>query len=270
MTTVRLVGIVLCTLVLAACGPRHLVAPAVQSPEEVYDNHSQASFVARGSVEAVLDSLVAELQTRECLTVRRGRDASGTAALALDDPCPGQSNRAVVRVVDGGDGTVRGTVEAVYSGASTNRSLAVLPAGALFHRNVPVFVVPITEPGQPACSTLDAWHAETGAPPRPDLPRDTTVAETPPELVGGLDGFSRSVRYPDTARRDGVQGLTFARFVVDETGAVTCAELTVSLRPDLDAEALRAVREARLTPGTQDGRAVKVRMAIPINFRIRY
>ncbi|HEX8297720.1 MAG TPA: energy transducer TonB [Rubricoccaceae bacterium] len=250
---------------LSGCGPRQVARTA---PME-YDNRSESSFVALGSVETVLDSLVADLRTQTCLTIRRGRDPDGISALSLSDPCPGQNNRAVVRVVDGGDGTVRGTTETIYSGASTERNLALLPAGALSRRDVPVFVVPIVERGQPACSTVEAWRAGLNTPsPSEPPPPDTTVVEVAPELIGGLEAFAQSVRYPQGARRAGAQGLTIGRFVVEDTGVVSCAELIVSLRPDLDAEALRAIREARLRPGTQNGRPVTVRMAIPIKFRI--
>jgi protein TonB len=36
-----------------------------------------------------------------------------------------------------------------------------------------------------------------------------------------------------------------------------------------DEEALKAVRDARFTPGKQRGQAVKVKMSLPITFKLR-
>lgn len=250
--------------------------PTVASPGERFDNSARVSFVALGSVEAVADSLVADLLQQECLEVQRGLDEAGVVAISLRDTCPGQTHRGLVRLVDGGDGTVRGTSEAVYHGASTTRQLVTMPTAALFRRKVPVTTLAVPESGQAPCQTVESWRADLDAPPPDDPPRDaptrdTTVqvTEVPPVLIGGIDGFVQTVRYPRAARRAGAQGRTFVRFTVGETGAVTCADLIVSLRPDLDAEALRAVRATRFMPGTQDGRAVKIRMTLPITFRIQ-
>ena len=271
----RLVLPVLLLVSLAGCGPRRLVVsrvppPAVVTlPEQTLTNRAEVSFVALGSVDAVLDAVVADLRAHDCLDVRRERDSTDTDVLVLSDPCPGSGSRAVLRVVDLGDGTVRGTVVALYSGASVGRPLALAPADALARQEVPVFVEPVPEFGQAACSAAEEWRTGLDAPPRLDVLQDTTLTEVEPVLIGGFDGFVRSVRYPDASRRAGLEGRTFVRFIVDETGAVTCAELLVSLSPDLDAEALRAVRAARFTPGTQDGRPVKVSFSVPMTFRLR-
>ncbi len=262
MTRLSLVLIVL----LSGAAAPVAAQPAVVSPEERFEHSARVFFVAIGSVDAIADSLVADFGQQECLEVRRGLDAAGVVAISLRDPCPGQANRGLIRLVDGGDGTVRGTSETVFSTASMDRLLMFLPTAALFRRHVPMTTLPVPEPGGTPCRTVESWRAELSAP-----PRDTTVqaTEVQPVLIGSFERFVQSIRYPDAARRDGAQGRTFVRFVVGETGAVTCADLILSLRPDLDAEALRAVRAARFTPGTQAGRPVPTLMTLPITFRIR-
>lgn len=100
-------------------------------------------------------------------------------------------------------------------------------------------------------------------------PVDTLdFAEVQPVLIGGIAGLQRSIVYPDADRRAGTQGRVIVRFVVDETGAPTEVEVVRGVSPGLDSASVAAVRAARFTPGTQDGRPVKVRFTLPVSFRI--
>jgi TonB family protein len=94
------------------------------------------------------------------------------------------------------------------------------------------------------------------------------VVDDPPELIGGLEGLQQEVRYPEAARAAGVEGTVFVQFVVDENGRVTDERVIRSVSPELDAEALRVIRQARFEPGTQRGEPVKVRFTIPIQYRL--
>lgn len=261
---IRFAPLVLLTL-LSGCSPRRLTAADGPPP----DNSAEASFVALGAPGAVLDAIAADLRLQDCLAVERGRDSTGVDVLVLTDPCPGQKNRALVRVVDDGDGMARGTVVALFTSASAGRSLATLPSAALYRQDVPAFAVPVPSSGGPACMTIAAWRAGLDASSRMEQAPDSTLDQVDPVFVRGFDRFVRSIRYPSLSRRAGIEGRTVVRFVVDATGAVTCADLMVSLSPELNAEALRAVRAARFVPGTLDGRPVPIRLSIPITFRIR-
>ena len=99
------------------------------------------------------------------------------------------------------------------------------------------------------------------APPPPAVERQ-------PELIGGLAGLNARVVYPKGARSDGVEGRVIVQFVVDTDGTVQDA--TVLRTPDerLSQAALRAVLTSQFTPGTLDGRPVRVRFTMPINFRL--
>lgn len=240
------------------------------TPPPVSDSDAAVEFIVLGSAEDAAGLLDEALRTLDCLTVLRSRDSTGVPVLAFSDPCPGESNRAVLRLVDGGDGTTRGLVRATFSSASAIRSLALLPVEALNRREVPVYIVPITGAGHPPCVTFEEWRATLETPPSaPTAEVGGDYEEVTPVLVGGIGRFVQSVQYPNAALIKQIEGRTVARFVVGETGAVSCAELTVSLGPDLDAEALRAVRAARFSPGTQNGRPVPVRMSLPVVFRIQ-
>jgi protein TonB len=117
--------------------------------------------------------------------------------------------------------------------------------------------------------------AVTGPPPPPEPPTPPeeerteeifVVVEEAPALIGGLAGLHANVRYPETARRAGVQGRVIVQFVVDEEGRVVDPVILAGRHPLLDKEALRVIREVRFTPGRQRGTPVKVRMSIPITF----
>ena len=92
--------------------------------------------------------------------------------------------------------------------------------------------------------------------------------ENPPQLIGGLEGLMQEIRYPEAAKAEGIEGTVFVQFVVDETGNVIDERVLRSLSPEIDAEALRVVRQARFEPGTQRGEPVKVRFSLPIKFKL--
>lgn len=92
--------------------------------------------------------------------------------------------------------------------------------------------------------------------------------ENPPQLIGGLEGLMQEIRYPEAAKAEGIEGTVFVQFVVDETGNVIDERVLRSLSPEIDAEALRVIRQARFEPGTQRGEPVKVRFSLPIKFKL--
>jgi TonB family protein len=104
-------------------------------------------------------------------------------------------------------------------------------------------------------------------PPRPEVPRPFVTEQTP-ELIGGLGALQRKVRYPELARRAGVEGRVILQFTVDEQGRVTDPRIIRGIGAGCDEEALRVVKQARFRPGTQRGKPVQVKMSLPITFRL--
>jgi protein TonB len=103
----------------------------------------------------------------------------------------------------------------------------------------------------------------------PSAPREPfVVVEQMPELVGGLTSVQEQLRYPEFARKAGVEGRVIVQFVVDEGGRVEQPRIVRGLGAGLDAEALRVVRQVRFIPGHQRGVPVKVKMSLPITFRL--
>jgi len=99
------------------------------------------------------------------------------------------------------------------------------------------------------------------------------VVENQPEPVGGMAAFykhvQKNLKYPEQARRMGVEGRVFVQFVVDKDGNLTDVQILKGIGSGCDEEALRVVKSApKWNPGKQRGRPVRVRMSIPIVFKL--
>lgn len=101
------------------------------------------------------------------------------------------------------------------------------------------------------------------------------LADPMPSFNGGgtLD-FCRWVqerlRYPHEAVIYGIEGHVVVSFVVEADGKVSNAEVLASPDPTLSEAALSVVRQSpRWIPGRLDGRPVRVRLSIPIDFNLQ-
>lgn len=94
------------------------------------------------------------------------------------------------------------------------------------------------------------------------------VVEEQPEC-GGVQALQKEVEYPDFARKAGIEGRVFVQFVVNEEGNVVQPKVTRGVHKLLNEEALRAVQELDCNPGMQRGNPVKVRMSLPVTFRLQ-
>jgi periplasmic protein TonB len=95
------------------------------------------------------------------------------------------------------------------------------------------------------------------------------VVEDMPELIGGLGELQRQIRYPEMARRAGIEGRVYIQFIVNERGEVEDPRVIRGIGGGADEEALRVVSQARFTPGMQRGRPVRVQYSLPIFFRLQ-
>ncbi|WP_456426909.1 energy transducer TonB [Rhodocaloribacter sp.] len=124
---------------------------------------------------------------------------------------------------------------------------------------------------------LDEPLAELPPPPAPreeekveePEPEIFVVVEEMPVLIGGLKGLQAKIRYPELAKKAGVQGRVIVQFVVNEQGDVENATVIRGIGGGADEEALRVISAAKFKPGKQRGRPVKVRMSLPILFKLR-
>jgi protein TonB len=100
-----------------------------------------------------------------------------------------------------------------------------------------------------------------------------SIVEDQPTPQGGIEAFykyvGKNINYPAQARRMGVEGKVYVQFVVDKDGSLNEVQAIKGIGAGCDEEAVRVVKAApKWKPGKQRGRAVKVRMVIPITFKL--
>ena len=76
-------------------------------------------------------------------------------------------------------------------------------------------------------------------------------------------------RYTEDAVRGRVEGVVVLDAVIDAEGKVTETRVTRSLHPELDEQAVLALKQWQFQPGTRDGRPVSVVVEVEINFKLR-
>ncbi|HWP82833.1 MAG TPA: energy transducer TonB [Bacteroidota bacterium] len=107
-------------------------------------------------------------------------------------------------------------------------------------------------------------------PPRDDEEEAYFVAvEELPEPIGGIGAIQALVVYPEIAKRAGVEGTVYVEAFVDENGNVTRTNVVKGIGAGCDEAAMAAVQKVKFKPGKQRGKPVKVRMSIPIRFRLQ-
>jgi TonB family protein len=94
------------------------------------------------------------------------------------------------------------------------------------------------------------------------------VVEDRPELKGGMEALQQAIEYPEAAKQAGIEGRVFVQFIVDENGDVVNPKVTRGVHEALDRAALDAVKGLSFEPGKQQGEAVKVKMALPVTFKL--
>ena len=100
-----------------------------------------------------------------------------------------------------------------------------------------------------------------------------SMVEDMPEFPGGMQGLvtymGKNLEYPKNARENNIQGRVMVSFVVNEDGHLSDFSIAKSANDELDNEALKMAKSMpNWKPGSKDGKPVKVRYTIPVNFRL--
>ena len=78
------------------------------------------------------------------------------------------------------------------------------------------------------------------------------------------------LKYPQEAVSEGIQGTVDVAFIIEKDGNVSNVEVVRGVSEELDAEAVRVVAASpKWKPGKVAGRAVRTRVVIPVEFRLR-
>ena len=96
------------------------------------------------------------------------------------------------------------------------------------------------------------------------------VCEQMPTYEGGdaalLKYITDSVKYPELAKKHGVQGRVVIGFIVEKDGSLTNVKVLRAVDRALDAEALRVVKGMpKWIPSRHNGQRVRVRYLLPIH-----
>jgi len=130
---------------------------------------------------------------------------------------------------------------------------------------------PVVQLAFAICLSLCAPLYAQNSPPPADPDSDTLPAGvyhvggavTPPRAI-----YAPNPEYTDKARKAKINGNVVVSLFVTPEGDARDVRVTKSLTPDLDAEAVEAVRKWKFKPATKDGQPVAVQIFAEANFRL--
>lgn len=99
------------------------------------------------------------------------------------------------------------------------------------------------------------------------------VTEEMPTFPGGMEKWvsflGSNLKYPEEARKKGLEGTVILMFEIHQDGSVHNPEILRGVSEEIDQEALRVLSNSPdWMPGKQKGEAVKTRMRLPIQFKL--
>lgn len=99
------------------------------------------------------------------------------------------------------------------------------------------------------------------------------VVEQQPTFPGGDEALfkfiTKNIKYPYQAQKAEVQGTVFVEFIVNSDGHLSDFKILKGQGFGLDEEAMRVIKMSPdWVPGKNGGKAVKVRVQVPIKFRL--
>jgi len=105
------------------------------------------------------------------------------------------------------------------------------------------------------------------------VPEFVHYAEVMPEFEGGQEAFlkfvAKHIKYPSPARRMGIEGKSYIEFIVDVDGTITQVKIYKGIGAGCDEEAVRVIQSSpKWKPGKQQGKPVRVKMVLPVNFKL--
>jgi TonB family protein len=99
------------------------------------------------------------------------------------------------------------------------------------------------------------------------------VVEKMPSYPGGDDAriafLVKNIKYPEQAKKNGIQGKVFVSFIVEADGSITDVKVLRGIGGGCDEEATRVIKMMpKWNPGTDKGKPVRVQFNLPIKFAL--
>ena len=115
-----------------------------------------------------------------------------------------------------------------------------------------------------ASNGKEAVAAETGTPAESAEEAKIDVDQMP------VPKTTVQPKYPEKARKAGIQGMVLLKVKVSETGSVESVQVEegVEGHTELDEAAVEAVKQWSFEPAQKDGEPVAIEVAIPVQFRL--
>lgn len=104
---------------------------------------------------------------------------------------------------------------------------------------------------------------------RPQEDPYAAFAEVMPEPVGGLEAIIKKIVYPEIAKKAGLSGKLYLLIYVDEKGKVDDVKVIKGLGGGCDEAAIKAVKDSKFSPGKNSDVPVKVKLSLPITFKMK-
>ena len=100
------------------------------------------------------------------------------------------------------------------------------------------------------------------------------IVDEMPAFPGGdyelIKYIEENLNYPQDAMESGIHGRVFVKIIVEPNGSISSAKIIRGLGFGCDEEAIRVIESMpNWKPGRKNGEAVRVNMAVPVNFKLQ-
>ncbi|MHB1687845.1 MAG: energy transducer TonB [Ignavibacteriaceae bacterium] len=93
-------------------------------------------------------------------------------------------------------------------------------------------------------------------------------AQVMPQPVGGIESIYKKISYPEMAKKAGLEGKVYLLIYINEKGTVDNVKILKGIGGGCDEAAENGVKEVKFTPGKQNGVPVKVKLSLPVTFKL--
>ncbi|MFQ5769165.1 MAG: energy transducer TonB [bacterium] len=110
-------------------------------------------------------------------------------------------------------------------------------------------------------------------PPPPEEDSDVNIFvpyDEAPYPIGGFRAIQKALKYPEIARKAGIEGRVIVQVLVSEKGEVVKTRIMKTLgHSGCDEAAVNAIKSVKWKPALQRDKPVKVWVAIPVIFKLK-
>lgn len=128
-----------------------------------------------------------------------------------------------------------------------------------------IFDEPVYKDGIPVKFQFTFWYSSDIS---GNLERGFEV-DSLPSPIGGMASIQQNIRYPEIAKRAGIEGTVYIAVDIDEKGNVTNTNIMQGIGAGCDEAAIDAIKQVKFKPAIKDSIPVKYRITIPIQFKLQ-